>query len=194
MESNITYTNSSHKYWVELGIQTYNIKKTHGDIHMFMSHRYGTSHPITHKTGYMFKVLQNILDRLVFNDLYKISGSNINIKKDLSDIDIPLTHMFYDGIARDLQIGHVSTFNSIYSIYKSQKLKKVTQYEKDIIVAFYDDLLAFINRLSSDEKLTKNVDHGNDLKKEISRLQKFYSKLSCVLDLELIQAPEQSAI
>ena len=195
MESTLTFNTANDQYWLELGIQTYNIGKQNDDIRAFMQRRYGLSHPIAQKASHYFWNVPNLLEYLRCNevDLLKMKTGNtsshgMTVKKGNKTINLQANQIFY-SLEKNLGLKYVSPF---VGAFQPTKLKKVTQYEKDILITFYNELLAFINRLSSDEKLTKDVAYGKDFKKEIAKLQKFHSKLSCVLDLELIQPPQQT--
>jgi hypothetical protein len=115
------------------------------------------------------------------------SSHGMTVKKGDKTINLQSNQIFY-SLEKYLGLKYVSQF---VGMYNSSKLKKVTQYEKDIIISFYNQLSAFITRLLSNKKLAKDVAYGKDFKKEIAKLQKFHSKLSCVLDLELMEVPIQ---
>jgi hypothetical protein len=195
MDATLTFENANDQYWLELGIQTYNIIKTYDDISGFLHRRYGISHPITKKASHYFWNVPSILEclRCYEVDLLKMqtgdtSSHGMTVKKGDKTINLQSNQIFY-SLEKYLGLKYVSQF---VGMYNSSKLKKVTQYEKDILITFYNELLVFINRLLSNKKLAKNVAYGKEFKKEIAKLQKFHSKLSCVLDLELIQPPQQT--
>jgi len=194
MDATLTFENANDQYWLELGIQTYNMGKQNDDIRAFLHCRYGISHPITKKASHYFWNVPSILEYLRCNevDLLKMqtgdtSSHGMTVKKGDKTINLQSNQIFY-SLEKYLGLKYVSQF---VGMYNSSKLKKVTQYEKDIIISFYNQLSAFITRLLSNKKLAKDVAYGKDFKKEIAKLQKFHSKLSCVLDLELMEVPIQ---
>ena len=136
--------------------------------------------------------MQSILDDLVCND-YDLHKHEINVNIGDKTVSFPLTHIFYERTETDLMmecvIPSVMTYQPTHlqnTMRQPKYLKKVTTIEKERIITFYNELLQFITRPSSDPKLTEHKKYGHKLLTEIAKLQKYYDKILPLLDLELM--------
>jgi len=192
MDSTLIFENEKDQYWIELGCQSCNITKTQRELLVLFSNRFGKTHAISKSISHNFSKIQSILDDLICND-YDLHNHAINVNIGEQTVTFPLTHIFYEGVKSDLTIEcvipSVMTYQPTHlqnTMRQPKYLKKVTTIEKERIITFYNELLQFITRLSSDPKLTEHKKYGHKLLTEITKLQKYYDNLSPLLDIELM--------
>jgi hypothetical protein len=192
MDSTLFFENEKDQYWFELGCQSCNITKIQRELLVLFSNRFGKTHAVSKTISHNFSKIQSILDDLVCND-YDLHKHSINVIIGEQTVSFPFTRIFYEHIETNLITESVNPIvimnqpNHLQNTMRQPKyLKKVTTIEKEQIITFYNELLQFIRRLSSDTKLTEHKKYGYKLITQISKLQKYYDNLSLLLDIELM--------